>query len=158
MLKVNLANRDGKQAHFEPYEIINGDTSSVESLALSVISVAQSHGTFKAITRTTAGTSIITTPTSKGSIVLTDLLVTSDKKPAATVTIRFTDDTNTVNLIIADATNNTVNLGHSFTGLVQGWQDARVEIVTTTDTTATITCVYYKTKEALDFIDWDARR
>ncbi len=154
MIKIFLANKGGIPAHYEPYDVIGEE----ENIALVTTTVARSHSTFKSVTRTTAGTSTIIEPSLEGAITITDLLVTGEKKPSATITVRFTDDTNTIDLLIADAVNNSVNLGHAFSGLVQGWKNARVELVTVADVTATVTLVYYKVETGLNFLEWDAKR
>ncbi|MEE8382222.1 MAG: hypothetical protein V3R78_10170 [Thermodesulfobacteriota bacterium] len=154
MLKFFLADKEGFPAHYEPYNVIGEE----DNIALVTTTIALAHSTFKSVTRTTAGTSIITIPSLEGAIVITDILITGEKRIGATITVRFTDDTNTINLLIGDAANNSINLGHAFNGLVQGWRNSRVELVTVADVTATVTLVYYKVEEGLSFLEWDSRR
>jgi hypothetical protein len=155
MLKVIPATPNGKPVHFEQYDVVgeNGDL-----YAISIVTPALVHASFKSVTRTTAGTTIVTAPNLGGAIIISDIVVTSDKTNATNVTVRFTDGTNTINLLVGDSTNNSINLAIAFAGKVQGWKNARLEVVTTGNVTATVTCVYYKTKKSLDFQDWNARR
>jgi len=116
------------------------------------------HGVFKSVSRSTAGTTTITEPELNGSIILTDLIVSSDKTNASTVTIRFTDGTNTVNVAVFDSGNAPVATAISFTGLWQGWKNARLELVTVANVTVTTALGYLKVDEGLQYADWDNLR
>ena len=118
------------------------------------------HSVFKSATRAALGTSIVVQPTSGESIVLTDLIVTSEKVATATVTVRFTDGTNTINIFVASINDSPVNMGIPFAGKWQGWRDARIELVTSHNSDTTVSCGYYKVPSAytMDFADWDALR
>lgn len=116
------------------------------------------HGVFKSTSRTTAGTSTISEPELNGSLILTDLIVSSDKTNASTITIRFTDDTNTVNVAVFDSGNAPVATAISFTGLWQGWKNARLEMVTVANVTATAALGYLKLDTGLQYADWDNLR
>ena len=120
-------------------------------------------GFFKAVTRAaSAGTSIVVEPlSSDDSIQLTDLLFTTDKVNGTTATLRFTDGTDTINVIAADLTDAPCNIGTTFGGKWQGWAGARLELVTVGVVTATAACGYIRvdrdhTYQAFD--TWDAAR
>lgn len=118
----------------------------------------QRHGVFKAVTSTAQTTTPIVTPADQGAIVITDLLITTNKKTAGVLTLRFTDDSNTINIAVFPV-DLAVNQPMSFLGLVRGWQDARLEMVTTGATfDATVTAVYMKVPAGLPFAEWDALR
>ena len=155
MLKFILANIGGCPAHFEEYDV---EGEGAEAIALVVTNVPQTHGLFKSVTRATAGTSIVTQPTIGGAIVLTDLIVSTDKRPLSTVTLRLTDDIETIVIMTIDSANAPVNASIPFTGRIAGWKDARLEVVTISDVTATVTCGYFKEQEGLGFSEWDAKR
>lgn len=155
MLKILLSNEDGTPAHFEDYDV---EGEGREAIALVVTTVPQTHGLFKSVTRATAGTSIITAPTLGGAIVLTDLIVSTDKRPLSNVTISLTDDTETIDIMTLDSTNAPVNTSIAFTGRIAGWKNARLEVVTVSDVTATVTCGYFKEQEGLSLLEWDALR
>ena len=128
MLKIILADVDGTPAHFEGYDV---EGEGREAIALVMTTVAGTHGLFKSVTRTTAGTSIVTAPTPSGAIVLTDLIVTTDKTNATSVTVQFTNGIDTIVIMTGDSTNAPVNVAISFTGRIAGWKDARLEVITT---------------------------
>jgi hypothetical protein len=121
---------------------------------------ASVNGCFKAATRAAAGTTIITEPDLHGSIVLTDLIVTSDRVNAAIITLRFTDGTNTINIFVADVTDAPCNVATSFVGQWKGWKDARLEVVTVGVVKATVAVGYFKLPEetTLGFVEWDTAR
>jgi len=123
-------------------------------------SFASMNGSFKSASLGGAGTAIISAPELGGSIVLTDLVVTSDKVNGATITLRFSDGTESVNIFVSDVTDAPCNLATSFAGQWKGWKDARLEMVTTGAVAATIAVGYFKLKEelSLDYGEWDAAR
>lgn len=118
------------------------------------------NGTFKAATRSSAGTTIIVEPDDEASIQLTDLILTTDKVALADVTVRFTDGTNTIDIITADVADAPVNLAIAFAGRWAGWKDARVEMVTVAAVTATVAIGYIKVPQSLTiaYDTWDALR
>jgi len=125
-------------------------------LVTTTIGVA--HGTFKSASRSSAGTTIITDPEGGGRILLTDLLVSTDKTTNSDVTIRFTDGTNTINVMVVDSANAPAAFGLGFTGNWEGWKDARLEMVTTGNVTSTVAVGYVRLSTGLTFAAWDALR
>jgi hypothetical protein len=119
------------------------------------------HGSFKSVTNTGIETNVVTTPDGMGAIILTDLVLSCNKTNNATVVVRFTDGTETVDIYNGDASNNTINLAISFNGRWQGWQGARLELLTDTlGQVATAAVGYYKVRQsdALPYTAWDALR
>lgn len=154
MIKTALADiQTGKPIH-----AISVPVNGQEFHLLTTTTVAEAFGSFKSATRTTAGTTIVTSPPNEGSIILTDYIVTSDRKNAATVTMQITDGVNTIVVLSPDVTDAPVNLTHAFKGLWRGWKNARVELVTTGAVIATLSVGYYKVKSGLGFEEWDALR
>lgn len=129
-------------------------------LRVSVRDVASRNGTFKAVNRTTAGTTIITSPDLDAGIVLTDLIVTTDKTANSDVIIQFTDDAQTIVIAKFDSVNQSINFSISFAGHWQGWQNARLEVITTGTVDATVSIGYFKqpTGDTDVFAVWDAKR
>ena len=121
---------------------------------------AQVAGKFKAKTLEAAGTVIVAEPDKGGCIVLTDLILTSDKTEGSAITVQFTCGTNTIPIIVADMTDAPVNLGTSLAGKWEGWRNARLELVITggQGPTATLAAGYYKLEDSLQYDDWDAQR
>lgn len=125
---------------------------------LIVANEKDQHGVFKAQQRTSAGTTILASPTGGGALALTDLMITTDKTANSSVVIHFTDDTETEVVMEADSANNTVNLAIAFAGLWRGWKDARLEMVTVDTVTATVAVGYMKIVSGQFFAEWDALR
>lgn len=121
---------------------------------------ANVYGHFKAVTRTTAGTTIVVSPPSGGAIALTDLIISSDKVANSSVTIRFTDGTNTITIFSASTNDAPVNINIPFAGRWRGWTDARLEVVTVSTVNATVAAGYYKLSSGLSqaYLDWDSGR
>lgn len=120
--------------------------------------IAREHGVFKSANRTTAGTTNIVTAPSGGGLVLTDLILTTDRVVNATATIRFSDGTNTVNIAAAAVNDAPANLAMGIQGGWRGWANASLQLVTVNSVDATVTVGYYKFLNALPFAEWDALR
>ena len=118
------------------------------------------NGSFKAATRASAGTTIIAEPKGSDAICLTDLILTTDKVNAATVTVHITDGTNTIVLIAAVVTDSPCNIAIPFQGNWTGWQGARFELITVGTVKATCALGYHRiaVDVAMPFGEWDAQR
>jgi len=138
--------------HAVPSKFIVGEK------VLVVYGAGFAHGVFRSASRTSAGTTAIVTPPPGGRIALTDLIITTDKTANSDVTVRFTDGTDTVDVMVADSANNTVNLAIAFAGNWEGWVDARLEMVTTQSVTATVAVGYMILATGLAFAEWDGLR
>ena len=118
----------------------------------------QRHGVFKAVTSTTQTTTEIVAPLAGGSIVLTDLIISSNKAANGILTLRFTDGSNTINIAVFPV-DIAIVMPIALVGLFRGWEDARLEMVTTVATfDATVTAGYMKAPDGLPFAEWDALR
>ena len=118
------------------------------------------YGSFKSATRTGAGTTIIAQPDGDDAIVLTDLMLTTDKVNGATATVSWYDGTNTVTMISADVTDAPCNVAIAFSGHWQGWRSAYVQLVTTGNVSCTCALGYFKIDQdaALAYDEWNAKR
>jgi hypothetical protein len=125
---------------------------------LTTVTPQDLHSTFKSATRTTAGTTTVVTPPSNGSIIVNDVLISGEKQAGSTIEVRFTDGANNVTLFLASQVDVPASFAHSFKGRVQGWKDARIEMVTVGTADATVTIVYSKVRDALPYAEWDALR
>lgn len=153
MLRTILTNPKDKKA-------LNTDDGWEYSPVLVTTTHAAANGSFKAVSRASAGTTIVTQPNAGGSIVLVDLILTTDKVNGATVTIHFTDGTNTIVIIEAVVTDAPCNIATSFMGHWHGWKDARIEIVTVGTVKATVACGYFKVdiNHTQEYAEWNAER
>ncbi len=123
-----------------------------------VVTPGTVFGTFKAVTRTTAGTTVVTDPDPGGSIIVTWIVVSGEKQAGSDVTVQFTDDSNVVVLMIGNQVDAPPNLAIGFTSRVQGWEDARVDMVTSGAGDATVSVGYIKIPRSIPFAEWDALR
>lgn len=151
--------KDGEALHVhEPYTAFTRTERGAKFLV--TIDPYKSHGTFKSVNITTATTTVVTTPTSSGSLVLTDLVVSADKVNNTTLAIQFNDGSQTALIARPDTINDAVNFSWSPAGRIQGWKDAWIEAVTGGAGTpqATVTCGYMQVAEGLDYAEWDDLR
>ena len=118
------------------------------------------YGSFVAATRSAAGTTAVIAAQGDDAIVLTDLILTTDKVNATTATVNITDGSNTVKLIAADLTDAPCNIAISFAGHWQTWKACRVDLVTVGVVTATLALGYFRIPwdTAMGFGEWDALR
>jgi hypothetical protein len=91
---------------------------------------ARTYGQFKtaSITEITLGTTIVAPPSNE-SIVLTDLIISAEKKNLGIDTLRFHDGTNTVNIMVTSVADSPVNIAIAFAGHWHGWKDAYLQVV-----------------------------
>ena len=129
-----------------------------DEVALLTVSPRLVFGTFKAVTRTTAGTTEVTRPDPGGSIIITWIAVSGERQAGSDVTIQFTDGTNNVNLMVIDQVDAPPNLTLAFSSRVQGWQDGRVDMITSGAGDATVAIGYIKIPKSMPFAEWDALR
>lgn len=108
---------------------------------------------------TSATTTTLVTPSTTGSLVVTDIVVSAKKVAGTTLDLEFDDGVNTVIFLSPDSVNNPVNFSWAPAGRVQGWRGASLKAVTVgNNTVATVTVVYMKLPEGLLFAEWDALR
>ncbi len=158
MLNVSLINPLNKKAlHIEeaykPTVEVTG-----EEVTPVIMTGAQAHGTFKSASRSSAGTTILATPKANGALILTDLILGTDKVNASTVAVRVTDGSQTETIFSTNLTDAPANLAIGFAGRWQGWRDARVELVTTGNVSATVSIGYIKVPVGYPYEEWDSLR
>lgn len=114
--------------HGHPLTIHDVEYDGVKHSILAVSSPQKEHGLFFSTTLGAVATTILATPTGEGYIELTDLIITTEKKTAAIVTIQFNDGTNQEIILTAYCADAPVNLAIGFSGGWSGWQGAYVEV------------------------------
>lgn len=125
---------------------------------LIVMSPAQAHGQFKRATLTAANTAIIVQPRAGQSIWVTDILISGEKQAGSSVTVQFTDGSNTEIMVIGDQVDASPTMAANLQAYFRGWKDARVEMVTAGAGDATVTIGYIHSVDALTYSDWSAQR
>lgn len=116
------------------------------------------HGLFKATTLSGAGTTTLASAPPGGSLIITDLVVSAKRANNSTLTVRFSDGTNTETLISPDTVNQSTNFSWVPVGRLHGWLDADLEVVITGSLDATVTAGYVKISDALVYSEWDGLR
>jgi len=150
--KTRIVDADG-----HPLVLVHFDNGNKpDHYHIPIIDPGAEHGLWKAVSGTTAATTIVSAPTTGGNIHVLNITVSGEKKNTGTIELRFTDDTNTITLFKAILTDAPVNV--SIAGNYRGWKDARLEVVTVVDFTYTVLCSYIKQSEGLNYSDWDSRR
>jgi hypothetical protein len=116
-------------------------------------------GTF-AGTLTTLGTQTIVEARGQGGLVLTDLIISIEKKNLSTVTIFFDDGTNTETIMLITLTDAPVNMAIPLNGRWLAWQGADLKITTSLAATGYIAVGFYRTGEftTLPYDEWIERR
>jgi hypothetical protein len=118
----------------------------------------QTYSTFTSATRTTAGTTTLVSPNDNGSLIIHDLVISGERQATSTVEVRFTDGSNNQSLFLASQVDSPPNVGISFGGRIQGWRDARLDMITSGAADATVMVSYTKVPEGLPYAEWDAQR
>jgi len=151
-VKSKIVDTDGRSIRLVHFD----DGSKPYHYHLPVVNPGAEHGLWKAVSGTTAATTIITAPTNGGNLHVLNITLSGEKKNTGTIELRFTDGTNTITVFKASLTDAQVNV--SIAGNYLGWKDARLEVVTVADFIYTVLCSYIKQSEGLDYSDWDSLR
>jgi hypothetical protein len=146
----------GKALHSEDYYV-----EGSEGRVLLITTIPENYGMFKSAAFTVQGTTQMITPTGNGSVQITDLLVTFEKKGSAVVTLNFHDGTNTVTIFKGTVTDAPMNFSSNFKGRWQGWQGAHIDVVTSgADVIGNVAIGYilYPTIGSLPYSEWNSLR
>ena len=103
----------------------------------------------------------VASPPGDGSIILSDLIVSFEKKTSSEITLQFNDGTNTELVWFGDLQDAPIFFGIPFQGSWQGWQSAYLEIVVAgAGADGSIAVGYTKVlkENSLCYVDWNARR
>jgi len=153
MWKFFLGDKEGNPVNFEPYKL-----ADETKYAISTSTTPQIFGAFKTSSTSVAGTTTVASAPSGGSLVLTDLILSAEKKNGASVTLRITDGTNTETVVSANLTDSAVFFAHSFVGKWEGWQNARLEVVVVGNAVVSVAVGYYKIQTGKAYSEWNALR
>jgi hypothetical protein len=132
--------------------------SEPQHLVPVIVTEAEVHGVWRAANRSSAGTTIVVQPPQDGSVSITDILVSSDQAGTSSVKLQFTDGTDTEVIATFDSTNGPVGLAHPVRGRMQGWKNARIELVTTGNVDAYVTIGYLRSPDGITYALWDQKR
>ena len=113
---------------------------------------------FKSETRTGAGTSTIASPRTDGAILLTDIIVSTDRVANSRLTVFFDCGTHQVNIYDGYANDAPINFALGFRGGWTGWKDAALKMTTVAVIKATVAVGYIKIPVGLEYEEWDALR
>ena len=146
-------------------QTIKGVVLHTETVGAHTHLVVEDHARvstqFKSATHSGAATTAIITPKKGAAIVITDIVLSGEKRTNATIDVRFTDGSDFVIIIAPVVNDSPVNLHIPFSGRFLGWKDARIDFITdTANQVANITIGYYFIIGAgvLSFADWNALR
>ncbi len=129
-----------------------------EHRLLAITDEPSAHGQFISATYNNETATLLSAATN-GSLLITDLIVSSRKKIGGIVTVQFTDGVNTVP-IVDIAADSPIQLSHNFKGRVLGWANADVQVIVSDAFNATVYVGYVRLAKGatLGFKAWDAER
>jgi hypothetical protein len=141
-------------------KVLDIEMNAIGIKTLGVITDKAAFGQFTSALRTTAGTSTIISPAKNGAIVLTDIIISTDKVSSSTLLVRFYDGTYAVNIFYGAANDAPINITIPFAGRWRGWRNAWIEMTTVASLTAIVAIGYFKVNEGIaqDYTDWNAGR
>ena len=113
---------------------------------------------FKSETRSVGGTTEITSPETDGAIMLTDMIVSTDRVAVSRVTIFFDDGIRQINIYDGYANDAPINFAIGFHGGWKGWKNAVLKMTTVAAIHATVAVGYIKLPVGLEYREWDALR
>ena len=113
---------------------------------------------FKSSTRTSAGTTIIASPKEDGAILITDMIISTDRVANSQLTVFFDDGTYNISIYDGYANDAPLNLALGFHGGWIGWKDASLEMTTVAAIKATVAVGYMKIPKGREYEEWNALR
>ena len=113
---------------------------------------------FKSETRTGAGTSTIAEPVTDGAIMLTDMIISTDRVANSQLTVYFDCGTHQVNIYDGYSNDAPINFAIGFHGGWTGWKDAALKMKTVSAIKATVAVGYIKVPGGCCYTEWDALR
>ena len=95
-----------------------------------------------------------------GSIEITDIIVSGEKKNGGSITIHWDDGTNESSFIVVSVHDSAYNMSSNFQGKVQGWRSASLyyTIVGTFVGSITVVYIHHNKENSMTYGDWDAKR
>ena len=116
---------------------------------------------FRSVANTGAETQAAVTPPAGTAIVITDVILGAEKAASGSVTVQFTQGSDTVIVFKISTVQNPVSLHIPFAGRWRGWKDARIDVVTAggnSDSDVSVGYYILRGEGVLSFADWDAQR
>ena len=99
-------------------------------MVLGITTYQKQEGLWQSVSWTAAvGEAALVSPDGDGSIEISDILITAEKKAGGSITIRFADGVvgafvNTKDVVKSTVADGILNVASNFGGKVQGWQSA----------------------------------
>jgi len=120
----------------------------------------QLEGNFKSTVLAAADTYELVKKSGDEAIVLTDLIVSAEKKNSGTISIQFNDGVNTEGIVLATVTDAPINIAIPFIGHWQGWKGAYLEAITSQAIAGCVAVGYFRLPEdkALSYSAWNSKR
>lgn len=141
MINMSLAARHNSKT------LANYDKIDPDNPILGVIPYQAANGHWNAETRTSAGTTTLVAARGNEGIVLTDLILTSDKVNLATVSVVITDGVNSKTIVTAHVTDAPCNIALGLNGRLKSWKGTRIDMTTVGVVKSTVTLGYYRIPE-----------
>ena len=86
----------------------------------------------------------LVTPDGDGSIEISDILITAEKKAGGSITIHFDDGTNEKDVVKSTVADGVLNVASNFSGRVQGWRGAILYYTIVGTFTGSILITFFK--------------
>jgi len=158
MIKFQPADESGEIYTSRKLWVDTSDINENERI-LAVADAATLHGVWKTASRASSGTTQVVLPRlPTSSLIITDIMLSGDKKSGSTITIRVTDGSNTEDVFTLDMTDASAFIAANFKGRIQTWAGARVDMETTATATVNMLIGYTHIPTGLPYAEWDARR
>jgi len=129
-----------------------------ERPTIAVTDVYVSDTRFRSQYRTSAGTTEITAPETDGAIMITDIMITTDRAPGTRITVFFDDGTRSITIVDGVPIDAPINLAMPFRGGWTGWKNAGLKMTTGGNLKANVAVGYIKTPKGLEYEEWNKLR
>lgn len=126
-----------------------------------VVEPVRIQGHFRAVTNAGVQTQTVVSCPAGQALYVTDILLSANKTPGSTVTLRFYDGTSSENIFVADTAEGTVNIAIHPSGRTLGWNSAYIQLITdkaNQAATCTVWFVRVTGVYVLPYAKWSAMR
>jgi len=126
---------------------------------LETVDHYQTNVRFKSTTLTDAGNATIASPTAGGALILTDIIISTEKAAGSRLTVLFADTINKISIFDGFPIDAPINTALGAHGAFTGWKNASLRMKAEGPKWhSTVAVGYIKIPKGLEYAVWDKLR
>lgn len=126
---------------------------------LEIVDYYHTNVRFKSTTLTDAGSATIASPTEGGALILTDMIISTDKVLNSRLTVFFADPIEKIAVFDGYPIDAPINTALGLHGAWTGWKDASLRMLAVgIKLQSTVAVGYIKIPKGIEYAEWDKLR